>query len=50
MGFDNFWGVTQVVEQLLFSKVSLVLTFDFDLILAAFFTFWGSNGLFSGLG
>ena len=26
------------------------LTFDFDLILGSFFTFWGPNGLFLGLG
>ena len=27
-----------------------ILTFDFDLILGSFFTFWGPNGLFLGLG
>ena len=27
----------------------LILTFDFDLILGSFFTFWGANGLFLGL-
>ena len=26
------------------------LTFDFDLILGSFLTFWGPNGLFLGLG
>ena len=26
------------------------LTFNFDLILGLFFTFWGPNGLFLGLG
>ena len=26
-----------------------ILTFDFDLILGSFFTFWGPNGLFLGL-
>ena len=25
------------------------LTFEFDLILGSFFTFWGPNGLFLGL-
>ena len=28
----------------------LILTFEFDLILGSFFTFWGPNGLFLGLG
>ena len=27
----------------------LILTFDFDLILGSFLTFWGPNGLFLGL-
>ena len=27
-----------------------ILTFDFDLILGQFFTFWGPNGLLLGLG
>ena len=27
-----------------------ILTFDFDLILGPFSTFWGPNGLFLGLG
>ena len=26
-----------------------ILTFEFDLILGSFFTFWGPNGLFLGL-
>ena len=43
-------GSTHVVEQFLFSIVSLILTFDFDLILGSFFTFWGPYGLFLGLG
>ena len=29
---------------------SSILTFDFDLILGSFLTFWGPNGLFLGLG
>ena len=27
-----------------------IMTFDFDLILGSFLTFWGPNGLFLGLG
>ena len=27
-----------------------ILTFDFDLILGSFFTFWGPNGIYLGLG
>ena len=42
-------GSTYVVEQLLYSFFS-ILTFYFDLILGSFFTFWGPNGLFLGLG
>ena len=42
-------GSTHVVEQLLFSTVPSIQTFDFDLILGSFFTFWGTNGLFLGL-
>ena len=45
-------GSTHVVEQLLFSIVPSILTFDldFDLILGSFLTFWGPNGLFLGSG
>ena len=43
-------GTNHVVEQLLFSIVSSILTFDFDLIFGSFFTFWGTDGLFLGLG
>ena len=32
----------------LFSLFPSILTFDFDLILFFFFTFWGPNGLFLG--
>ena len=42
-------GSTHIVQQLLFSLFPSILTFDFDLILGSFFTFWGPNGLFSGL-
>ena len=41
---------THIVEQLLFSIVPSVLTYDFDLILGSFFTFWGHDGLFFGQG
>ena len=41
--------MTYVVEELLFSVVPSNLTFDFDLILGSFLTFWGPNGLFLGL-
>ena len=41
---------THVVQQLSFSLFLSILTFEFDLILLSFFTFWGSNGLFFGLG
>ena len=43
-------GSTSVVDQLLFSIVPSILTFDFDLILESFFTFWGPNGLILGSG
>ena len=41
---------THVVEQLSFSMFPSILTFEFGLILGSFFNFWGSNGLFLGLG
>jgi len=43
-----FLRSTHLVEQLLFSIVPSILTFDFDLILKSFLTFGGPNGLFSG--
>ena len=43
-------GSTHVVEQLSFSLFLSIQTFDFDLILGSFLTFWGPNGLFFGLG
>ena len=42
-------GSTYVFEQSLSSMASLILTFDFDLILGSFLNFWGLNGLFLGL-
>ena len=43
-------GITHVVEQFSFSLFLSILTFDFDLILGSFLTFWVPNGLFWGLG
>ena len=42
--------VYTVLEQLSFSLFLSILTFDFDLILASFFTFWNPNGLYLGFG
>ena len=44
-----FFGPTHVVEQLLFSIVLSILTFDLDLLLGSFLTFWGANGTYLGL-
>ena len=49
-GSKTVLGYTHVVEQLSFSMFPSILTFDFDLILWSFLTFWGPNGLFLGLG
>ena len=49
-GFKNVLGSTLVVEQLSFSMLPLILTFDFDLILGSFLTFWGLTGIFLGSG
>ena len=49
-GSKTVLGHTHVVEQLSFFMVPSILTFDFDLILGSFLTFWGANGLFLGLG
>ena len=46
VGFKTFFGSTHVVEHLSFSTFSSILTFDFDLFLWSFWTFWGPNGLF----
>ena len=43
-------GCINVVEQLSFSLFLSILTFDFDLILGSFLTFWGPNELILGLG
>ena len=41
-------GSTHIVQQLLFSLFTSILTPDFDIILGLFLTFWGPNGLFLG--
>ena len=41
-------GSTHVVEQLSFSMLPSILTFDFDLVLGSLLTFWGPNELFLG--
>ena len=43
-------GFTHVVDQLLFSIVPSILTFNFHLIFGVFFYFLGPNGLFFGVG
>ena len=48
-GSTTVLGSSHVVEQLLFSLLLSILTFDFNLILWSFLTFWGPNGLFLGL-
>ena len=49
-GSSTVLGFTQVVEQLSFSLFLSILTFDFDLILGSFLTFWGPSGLYLGFG
>ena len=49
-GSKTVLGSTHVVEQLSFSMFLSILTFDFDLILGTFLTFWGPEGLFLGSG
>ena len=36
--------------RILYNKLLSLLLFDFDSILGSFFSFWGPNGLFLGLG
>ena len=47
--FKNSLGSTHVLEQLLFSMFSSILTFDFDIIFESLFTLWGPNGLYVGV-
>ena len=47
-GSKTVLGYTHVVEQLSFSMFPLILTFDFDLILWSFLTFWCPIGLLLG--
>ena len=49
-GSKTVLGSIHVAKQLSFSMLPKILTFDFDLILGSFFTFWGLTGLFLGLG
>ena len=42
-------GSNHVVEQFSFSLFLSIMTFDFDLFLGVFWTFWGPNRLFLGL-
>ena len=48
LGSKIVFGSTHVANQLLFSIVSSILTFDFDLIFGLYFYFLGPNGLFLG--
>ena len=52
VGLKNFFGSTDVVEQLLFSIVSSILTFDFDFLLfgALMCNFWGQSRVENFLG
>ena len=49
-GSKTVLGSTHVVKELLFSMFPSIQTFDFDLILGSFLSFWGPNGLFGGSG
>ena len=44
----NVLGSTYIVEQPSFSMLHSTLSFEFDLILGLFLTFWGHNGLLLG--
>ena len=50
MRFKNVLGSTHVVEKLLFSMFSSILTLDLHLILGSFWTSWDPNGLILGSG
>ena len=50
VGFKTVLGSRHVVEQLLFSIVPSILTFNFHLVLGSFFTFGALMGYFWGLG
>ena len=49
-GSETNFGSPHVVEQLSFSMLPSILTFDFELIMGNIFTFRGPTGLFLGLG
>ena len=53
VGYFESWGQivlgsTHIVQQILFSLFTPILTVDFDLILGLFLTFSGHNRLFLG--
>ena len=51
VGFEHLFMSTHIVEQLSFSMLPSILTFDFDLILGSFLTFFlALMGFFSGWG
>ena len=50
VGFKKVFWSTHAAEQLLFSILPSILTFDFDLILGSFLTCLGPHGLFLGSG
>ena len=47
---QNCLGSTHVVEELSFSMFLSIQTFEFDLILGSFLTFWGPYWPIFGLG
>ena len=47
-GTNAVLGSTHVVEKPSFSMTPSILTFEFDLILGPFLTFWSPNGVFLG--
>ena len=49
-GLKTDFGSNQIGEQLLFSMLPSILTFNFDLILGPFLDFWGPSELMLGLG
>ena len=46
VGSKTVLGSTHIVEQLLFSIVPSILTFDLYLFFGSFLTFWERNGPF----
>ena len=50
IGYKTVLGSTHVVEQLSFSLIPSILTFDFDLVFEPFFTFGAQIFYFWGQG